>query len=128
MLLVLFILSSICLLLMTWRPRQPRSGGCRGSGAACSEGASRGRPLLTSHREGAGRWEDARREKTLWCQMGKENGDLVKSGAGGIFHLLSFSLLLNEIQACSGTDTFCLGMKNGKGILLLHDTGSSCAT
>lgn len=96
MLLVLFIPPSICLLLMTWGPGNPDTGA---AGIRSGMQLRRQQRAPTPHLLLARGWAVGRRQKggkkkkkknnTLWCQMGKENGDLVKSGSRNIFHLFS---------------------------------------
>lgn len=100
MLLVLFIPSSICRLLMTWGPGNPDT---EAAGIRSGLWLRRQQGAPTPHLPLARGWAVGRRQegkKTLWCQMGKENGDLVKSGSRDIFHFrstaLSFPFLLDE--------------------------------
>lgn len=94
MLLVLFIPSSICLLLMTWGPSNPDTGAV---GIRSGMQLRRQQRAPTPHLLLARGWAVGRRQKggkkkqqkkhTL-VSDGKENGDLVKSGSRDVFHLL----------------------------------------
>lgn len=75
MLLVLFIQSSICLLLMTWSPSNPDAG----ADTDPEWHAARSQQRAPTHHLLLRRdWGGGKEGEKHWCQMGKENGDLVK--------------------------------------------------